>query len=562
MPYARPDAEQVKKTLAALTERVEKAKTYGEARAAFLEEDALQRHLYTLGSLVEIRHTVDTRDAFYAGEKKFWDETEPSLMPFTQSFTAALLASPFRGDFEKEFGTTFLLNAEMALKTFSPEIIPDLQEENKLVTAYEALLASSQIPFMGKVYTISQIGVLKSDPDDAVRLGAWQAEGGWYKDHQDELDGLYDKLVHLRDGIAKKLGYESYVPLGYYRMGRTSYGREEVEAFRRAVVKHLVPVADAVYRDKAARLGKTYPMNFADNALTFRSGNPRPRGGREEILKAAEDFYTALSPETAAFWRQMLDGELMDLASTEGKRGGGYCTMIPDYKVPFIFANFNGTDDDVETVTHEAGHAFAFWLNMDRVPLSDVIPGMDGAEIHSMSMEFFAETAADAFFGKDAKKFLYSHLAGALTFIPYGAMVDHFQHVVYDKPSMTPGERHALWRELLGVYMPWVKLGDGIPFYGDGEGWQRQHHIYSLPFYYIDYCLAQTVALSFWKMIREDRRAAWEKYLAYARLGGSLPFTPLLEKAGLAVPFDEATLSGICREAAAALRDFDLTGIV
>ena len=562
MTYKRPDPDQLREQMIDLTRRLKEAPDYDTARAVFLEQDALGRHTYTMGSLVVIRHSVDTRDTFYKEEQALWDETEPTLMPYMQAFITAMLESPFRADFEKEFGTNYFLKAEFQLKTFSPEIIADLQEENKLVTEYEALLASAQIPFRGKDYTIAQLGILKSDPDDEVRLDAWKAEGGWYKENQAKLDELYDKLVKLRDGMGKKLGYGGFVPLAYYRMGRTSYGREDIDAFRRAVVKHLVPVADAIYREKAKRLGKTYPMNFADNALSFRSGNPRPQGGKEEILKAAEEFYSELSPETRVFFRTMLDGELMNLDSTEGKQAGGYCTMLPEFKVPFIFANFNGTDDDVETVTHEAGHAFAFWMNIDRVPLGSITPSMDAAEIHSMSMEFFAETKAQAFFGKDARKFLYSHLAGALTFIPYGTMVDHFQHLVYEKPDMTPRERHDTWKELLGIYMPWVKLGDGIPFYGDGEGWQRQHHIYSLPFYYIDYCLAQTVALSFWAMIQKDRQKAWEKYLAFTRLGGSLPFKGLLEKAGLDSPFDESCLAGICKQAARHLETFDLTGIV
>ena len=156
---------------------------------------------------------------------------------------------------------------------------------------------------------------------------------------------------------------------------------------------------------------------------------------------------------------------------------------------------------------------------------------------------------------------LVSDTMGALTFIPYGTMVDHFQHIVYEKPEMTPAERHAVWKELLGVYMPWMKLDGEIPFYSEGMGWQRQHHIYSSPFYYIDYCLAQTVALEFWAMIRKDVGNAWQHYMAYTVQGGSRTFTDLLKNAGLESPFDEACLRGVCAEAEKALADFDLTGI-
>ena len=158
-------------------------------------------------------------------------------------------------------------------------------------------------------------------------------------------------------------------------------------------------------------------------------------------------------------------------------------------------------------------------------------------------------------------KFRYSHLAGALTFIPYGTLVDHFQHEVYARPDMTPAQRHGVWRELLGIYMPWMRLDGDIPFYGDGEAWQRQHHIYSSPFYYIDYCLAQTVALQFWALGQESREEAWEKYMAYTRQGGSRTFTELLKNAGLESPFGEKCLREVCQKAQAWLDGCDMAGI-
>ena len=561
MTYTRPDPEAVKATLAGLTERLKAARNYQEAREIFLSQQAESRHIQTAATLASVRHSIDTRDEYYDAEEKFWNNFFPELQAVQQEWTKAMLASPFRQEFAQEYGDILFTNAEMELKTFSPEIIPQLQKENELTQAYEKVLATAQIPFEGGVYTLSQLSPFKTDPDDARRLAAWKAEGQWYKDNQAELDRLYDELVKLRDEMGKKLGYEGYTTLGYYRMGRNCYGKEDVEKFRAAVVKYLVPVADSIYRRQAERLGKTYPMSFADNALEFRSGNPRPVGTPDEILAQGMKFYRELSPETKEFFRTMLDGELLDVLSTEGKRSGGYCTGIPDYEVPFIFANFNGTQHDVEVVTHEAGHAFECWLNRKRIPLECVWPSMEACEVHSMSMEFFAWPWAEGFFGPDTRKFLYSHLASALTFIPYGTMVDHFQHEVYAHPEMTPAERHGVWKRLLGVYMPWTRLDGEIPFYSEGEGWQRQHHIYSSPFYYIDYCLAQTVSLEFWAMIQKDRKDAWRHYMAYTQQGGSRTFTELLANAGLESPFDEATLRGVCEKAKAWLDAYDLTGI-
>ena len=561
MPYTRPDPETVKSRIADMTERLKAAKSYDEARAVFLEMEENGKQVGTMSVLSSVRHSIDTRDAFYDGESKFWDSFGPELQECTHAWTMALLASPFRKDFEAEFGDLMFVNAEIALKAFSPEIVPEMQKENELVTEYEKLLASAQIPFEDGVYTLSQLSPFKTDRDDARREAAWKADGKWYKEHQERLDAIYDELVHLRDAMGRKLGYDGYTQLGYYRMGRNCYTKADVEQFRAAVQKYLVPVADSIMREQAKRLGKTYPLSFADAALSFRSGNPRPAGSPDEILAQGKKFYDALSPETSEFFRTMLDNELLDVLSTEGKQAGGYCTGIMAYEVPFIFANFNGTQHDVEVVTHEAGHAFAYWMNRKRIPLDYAWPSMEACEVHSMSMEFFGWQNADGFFGADAKKFLYSHLAGSITFIPYGTMVDHFQHIVYEHPELTPKQRHAEWKRLLGVYMPWMKLDGEIPFYSEGEGWQRQTHIYASPFYYIDYCLAQTVALEFWAMIQHDRENAWKHYMAYTVQGGSRTFTELLKNADLVTPFDEACLKGVCETATEWLNNFDLTGI-
>ncbi|MBQ3939075.1 MAG: M3 family oligoendopeptidase [Clostridia bacterium] len=561
MKYIRPDAETVKARFAELTEQLRKADSYEAARAVFMEKEQAYKSTMTMAELANIRHSIDTRDEFYDGEVSFWNSFTPELQEYSQLWTMAMLESPFRADFSNEFGDIIFVNAEIELKAFSPEIIPELQKENELTVEYEKLLASAQIPFEGNIYTLSQLTPFKTDSSDERRLAAWKAEGQWYKDNQAKLDGIYDELVHLRDTMGKKLGYEGYTTLGYYRMGRNCYTKTDVEAFRAAVVKYLVPLADKIMREQAKRLGKTYPISFADAALSFRSGNPRPVGTADDILAQGKKFYDELSPETSEFFRTMLDCELMDVLSTEGKQSGGYCTGIADYEVPFIFANFNGTQGDVEVVTHEAGHAFEYWLNSKRVPIDCAWPSMEACEVHSMSMEFFAWPWAGGFFGKDERKFLYSHLAGAITFIPYGTLVDHFQHVVYEKPELTPAERHAEWKRLLGVYMPWMKLDGEIPFYSEGEGWQRQHHIYSSPFYYIDYCLAQTVSLEFWAMIQADMKNAWQHYMAYTVQGGSRTFTELLKNAGLTTPFDESCLRGVCEAAGKWLENFDLTGI-
>ena len=560
IPYKRPDVAHWKAIVEDLTARFKAAKTFEEADAIFLEGETIDEEYVTMRTIANIRNDIDTRDEFYDGETVFFDQEMPKLQPVFKAWTKATLESPFRAQLEEKYGAVSFMNAEMSMKTFSPDIVEDLQKENALCTRYTKLLASAQIPFRGEIYTISQLSPWKQNPDDEIRKAAWTAEGNWYNEHGAELDEIYDELVKLRDSMGRKLGYEGYTKLGYYRMKRNCYGPEEIDNFRIAVQRYVVPLAKKLYIRQAQRQGREFPMTFADYNLAFRSGNPRPKGNPAEILAMGDKFYRELSPETHEFWSFMRRHEMLDVESKPGKAGGGYCTRLAAYKSPFIFANFNGTSHDVEVVTHEAGHAFANYLNRNRIPSSTIWPSLEGCEVHSMSMEFFSWPWAEGFFGDDTRKFRYNHLMSALTFIPYGTMVDHFQHVVYEYPEFSPEERHMVWQELLGIYMPWVRPGE-IPFYGEGKGWQRQSHIYQSPFYYIDYCLAQTVSLDFWARIQEDLGSAFETYMKYTSLGGTMVFTDLLQAAGLGNPFDEATLRRVCEAADKYLADYDLTGI-
>ena len=556
MPYERPDLEKGKALLAEQTEKLKNAQSFAGADEAYLAVQHFIMHQSTMDTIAKIRHDVDTADPFYEAEVQEQARTEPLLQESKNAFDVTLLSSPFRPQFEEKYGALPFVNLEIEAKAFDPAIVPELQEESRLCNEYTKLIASAQIPFEGGVYTLSQLTPFKQSADDAKRRAAWEAEGRWYMENGEKLDEIYDKLVSVRTAMARKMGYDNYIPLGYLRMQRNCYDQQDVERFRAAVRKYLVPVAEQVCRKQAARLGVSYPMTFDQEALFYRSGNANPKGTPAEILEQGRRFYHELSPETAEFIDAMLDDELMDVESKKGKAGGGYCTSLFDYKHPFIFANFNGTQHDVEVITHEAGHAFAGYMARDVLPIECQWPTLESCEIHSMSMEFFAWPWAEGFFGEAADKFRYKHLSSALTFIPYGTMVDHFQHEVYAHPEYTPEQRHDIWRELLKVYMPWMRR-DSLPFYGDGRGWQRQQHIYRSPFYYIDYCLAQTVALQFWALIQNDRADAWSHYMDLVRLAGTRTFRELVAAAGLDTPFGDEALAKVADAAQQWLDAFD-----
>lgn len=543
MPYRRVE-KAVLDQISRLTERLTCASSAEEAEKIFMESEAISTEVQTMMNLCYIRSTIDTTDKFYAAEQEYNDELTPLLTEKSQEFSKALCASPFRGELEKKWGTLLFTNAELSMKGFAPELVPLLQEENALTSQYQKLYASAKIDFDGKVLTVAQLAPYKQSADRAVRKAAYEAEGSFFDANREQFDEIYDKLVKNRTAQAKKLGYENYLELGYIRLNRNCYGPADVARFRRQVVESMVPVVAEIKKAQAKRIGIA-DMKFYDDNFFYPDGNATPQGTPEELLAAGEKMYTEMSPETAEFAKLLFGNELFDVLAKPGKAPGGYCTSLPAYKAPFIFSNFNGTAGDVDVLTHEAGHAFADYVAARTIPILDLrSPTMEGCETHSMSMEFFTAPWHRLFFKEQTEKYEVSHAEDALIFIPYGSMVDHFQELMYTHPEMTPEERNETWLKLERQYRPYLDFED-LPFYSRGAGWQRQLHIYQYPFYYVDYCLAQSMALQFWMESVKDWNAAWKKYLKFVGMGGTRTFVDLIRESGLLSPLDDGSIAKI-----------------
>lgn len=543
MPYRRVE-KAVLDQISRLTERLTCASSAEEAEKIFMESEAISTEVQTMMNLCYIRSTIDTTDEFYAAEQEYNDELTPLLTEKSQEFSKALCASPFRRELEKKWGTLLFTNAELSMKGFAPELVPLLQEENALTSQYQKLYASAKIDFDGKVLTVAQLAPYKQSADRAVRKAAYEAEGSFFDANREQFDEIYDKLVKNRTAQAKKLGYENYLELGYIRLNRNCYGPAGVARFRRQVVESMVPVVAEIKKAQAKRIGIA-DMKFYDDNFFYPDGNATPQGTPEELLAAGEKMYTEMSPETAEFAKLLFGNELFDVLAKPGKAPGGYCTSLPAYKAPFIFSNFNGTAGDVDVLTHEAGHAFADYVAARTIPILDLrSPTMEGCETHSMSMEFFTAPWHRLFFKEQTEKYEVSHAEDALIFIPYGSMVDHFQELMYTHPEMTPEERNETWLKLERQYRPYLDFED-LPFYSRGAGWQRQLHIYQYPFYYVDYCLAQSMALQFWMESVKDWNAAWKKYLKFVGMGGTRTFVDLIRESGLLSPLDDGSIAKI-----------------
>lgn len=544
MPYSCPDMEAL---AAATTQTLEAMKAAPNAAGQIAAYDAYEKKMQTAGTMQQIayiRHTINTKDEFYNAENDYMDEIGPKLQELSHRVNTALLESPYRAELERHYGALMFKNLEIAARSFSPAIVELMQEENKLVSEYQNLYASATVEFDGKTMPLPLLGPYKQDPDRAVRKAAYEADAKFFDSHREELDTLYDKLVKVRDAQAKKMGLPNYIPLGYDRMGRNCYTAKDVAAFRDQIAEDMVPIVAKVKEAQRRRIG-VEKLAFYDEPISFADGNAVPEGTPDEILAAGKKMYQELSPETAEFIDFMFENELFDVLSRDGKAPGGYCTEIADYKSPFIFSNFNATAGDVDVLTHEAGHAFeAYRAFKQELPSLLHSPTIEACECHSMSMEFLTAPWHHLFFGKQTDKYELGHCEDALVFIPYGCMVDEFQHKVYENPWMTPEQRNELWLSLEKKYRPWIDF-DNLPFYSRGGGWQRQLHIYEVPLYYIDYCMAQTVAFQFWNLSRENYAEAWKRYMTFVDKAGTATFAELVESAGLKVPYHAGCIKEI-----------------
>lgn len=547
MPYKRPNIEESATRLIELTKKVALAQSADEILNLHKEFTNLAKNLSTLNAIAYIRHSIDTKDEFYDTENDFFDENEPLFTKHLLAFYRAVVESGHRKELEEKLGSLWFINAELSLKAFDESIIEELKKENALCSKYDKLLASAEIDFSGETLNLSQLRAHMLSADREVRRRAYAKRSEFFLQNADELDEIYDELVKLRTQMAVKLGYKNFVELGYIRMERNSYSPEHVERFRNQVKKYLVPLLGKMHEQRRVDL-QIDKLKFFDEDIYFRHGNPKPKGTPDEMFHAGKKMYTELSSETKEFFDFMQENELFDVLAKKGKSGGGYCHYLPDYKSPFIFANFNGTSEDVDVLTHECGHALCSYIASDIEIMEYQDYTSDIAEIHSMAMEFFTADWMSLFFKEQTNEFLQMQLASALAFIPYGCMVDEFQHIVYENPDMAPGERKIVWQKLEREYKPHLDYDDD-KFFGVGGGWQRQAHIYEMPFYYIDYCLAQICAIQYRIWMQTNREAAWQSYIELLRKAGTCKFTDIISEAGLLSPFESGTIEKIAKDA-------------
>jgi M3 family oligoendopeptidase len=542
-----PDLEQITQEYQDINNALDRAQTRSDKEKALQQWEDLRRRLDTWGAMTSLNFSQDTTNKDYQQAQEYSDELKPKLTALEVAMKRRLLNSQDRTELESILGQQAFSLWSADVTTFEPAIEEDLVQESKLVNQYVQLLASAELKFRGETVNLSGIRKYTQDSDRQTRYEAEKVRWQFFSQHQAQLDSIYDELVKLRHQMAQKLGYENYTGLGYKRMQRIDYTEADVAKYRDEVVAKVVPLAQKIIDQKAQKLNLPSVM-YWDEAVFDLQGNPKPQGDHDWMLQQAQQMFDAMHPELGSFFAMMVAGNFMDLKTRPGKAGGGFCTSFPTAGVPYIFANFNQTQGDVEVFTHEMGHAFQAWQSRN-LPLIDYLwPTLESCEIHSMSLEFLTWSQMDKFFGDDANRFRQIHLAQSILFLPYGCAVDHFQHLVYANPEATPESRNQMWQQMEARYLPWRQYED-IEYPAKGGLWQEKQHIYCSPFYYIDYTLALCCAMQFWLKAESDFAGALTEYIALCQRGGQAPFGGLTSSANLVSPFQPGSLANVVTKA-------------
>jgi len=548
MKIDTPDVHTLTQECNTIVSRMRDAASIDVVKAVIHEWDEMRKRINTWAALVHTHFSQDTSNEEYKKARDHADAISPAITEQEIRIKNTLLDHPLRDQLEAAYGTQAFAKWEADRKSFDPRIADDLVKESKLASEYTALKAQAKLEFRGETYNLSTIIKHHSVADRATREASQRTQWDWYAQHAEQLDSIFDQLVKLRHGMAQKLGFENFVPLGYLLKHRIDYGQKEVERFRAGIRDHIVPICQQLFKEQADRHGVEQLM-YWDEKVFDTKGNPVPAGDHDWLMDRATEMFGEIGHGLGEFFAMIREHGLLDLKSRDGKAGGGFCTNFPSFNAPFIFANFNGTQNDARVFTHEVGHAFQKYMSKGQPLLDYQRATSETAEVHSMSLEYITWPWMDSFFGEaEGKRFRTIHLAQSLEFLPYGTAVDHFQHLIYEKPNATPDERAEMWQEMERTYLPWRNYGD-LPHVSRGRLWQGQLHIYRLPFYYIDYVLANVCALQFWVRSETDREEAMKAYTDLCARGGEAPFQELVRSAGLTSPFDEGCLKQVADHA-------------
>ena len=517
---------------------------WSELNAA-LDEEASRRYI------AMTCHT-DNSDAEKA-YLHFVENVEPQIKPRQFALEKIYVAHPQRTKLPKQRFQVFDRDVKNHVALFRPENVALETEEAKLAQQYQKLIGAQTVNFRGEEKTLVQMGRYLEEPDRALRQEAWELVAKRRLQDVEKCEAIFDELIKLRTKIAKNAGFKNYRDFAFRQKCRFDYTPADCVKFHKAIEKEIMPAVRAIQAERKQQL-KLKKLRPWDLAVDPHNRAPlKPFGEVGEMVTRTQNIFNQLDPELAAGFQQMQDLNLLDLDNRKGKAPGGYQSTMSEARVPFIFMNAIGLQRDVETILHEAGHAFHAQATRGEDLYAYRGAPIEFCEVASMAMELLGNEFLEEFYLEpEANRARKTHFEGIIGFFPWMAVVDAFQHWIYTHAKHTRAQRKQAYLDLMD------RFGGDVDFSGykdvRAHSWHRQLHIFIHPFYYVEYGIAQLGALQVWANSKANKAKALKDYKKSLALGGSRPLPELFAAAGCKLQFDTKTIKPLIQLASTELK--------
>jgi oligoendopeptidase F len=486
--------------------------------------------------------TCDTTNSSYEEAFTYFClEIEPKMKPYFFELNKKLLASPYINDLDKGSFFPYLRAVENAVQLYREENIPIQAELSVLAQSYGSISGKMTITINDKEYTLQQAAKFLQQPDRELRESVFRKVAARRLQDKDQLNDLFNKLVERRGMVANNAGFSNYRDYKFRELGRFDYTPEDCFAFHQAVKEHIVPLQKMLTEHRRQKLGidKLRPWDTDAEPVGNQPLHPFETG--KELAEKSIEVFNRLNPFFSGSLTTMVNMNRLDLESRIGKAPGGYNCPLAETGVPFIFMNAAGTMGDLITMMHEGGHAVHSFLS-HQLPLSSFKEyPMEIAELASMSMELFSMEHWNVFFSSedDLHKAQLEEMERVISVLPWIATIDKFQHWIYTNPGHTNEERKTQWINILNEFSTGMVDWSGFEEYRE-HFWQKQLHLYEVPFYYIEYGIAQLGAIAMWRQYRQNKEQALNNYMKALSLGYTKTLKELYDTAGIRFDFSPA----------------------
>ena len=553
LQYKETDYKSLAKMILDLTEKAKKADSPSSLEEVLKIYDTEMGEVGYNYTLSYIHSSLDSSDSFW--QEALQKESKGNAMLDTTPLLKAILENKYFSSLEEKYGPVLRDKLNKSISTGS-KAQNERAEEGDLVSKYQREKAMVRINYKGKELSEGEVIPLFESPIREERIQSRKAVAKAFLEKKELFGSMLERLVSLRDTIAKENGFSNYLEYMDINYSRIGYGEKEMDAFVSEVKEYVVPVLSHIFEETRKRLGLE-EMTVADISLMFVDGNAKPSGGADVLKEAAKKMYKALSPEMEAFFTGMLDSHSIDVDFSPNKVSGmGFCTDLKKGMYPFVFGNLDGTSWDVTVFTHEVGHAWQSYASDQNLDLTlfREMP-LDAVEIPSKTMELFSYPFAEEFFGKDGDKFRFAHFRNAVKEIVAYTSVHELNTWIYTHVGASFDEINEKWMEIQSSYYPNVSYGEMEEEEKKGAGLLRNMGIFMFPRYLISYVFSEMCAIDLFMEYLKDKDKALDSYNRLCRVGGSKSYPEILSAAGLEPSYKKGRVKDVMEKVKAYLEN-------